>query len=86
MDFNFLVPNSVNYASLEEMISQFRCKFVVSYKLKDIYENKELFGDKKSMTFNFEISSLDHTLTSNEIDNFRKRFLDHMKQNGIELR
>lgn len=86
MDFNFLVPNSVNFAMVQEFISQFRCKFNVEYKLKDIYENKEIFGDKKSMTFNFEICSNDHTLSSNEIDNFRKRFLDHMKNNGIELR
>lgn len=86
MDFNFLVPSSIKYAELESIISQFRCKFNMSYSLKDIYENKEVFGDKKSMTFNFEISSNDHTLSSNEIENFRKRLLGHMKNNGIELR
>ena len=86
MDFNFLVDSSLKYADIESIISQFRCKFNMSYSLKDIYENKEVFGDKKSMTFNFEISSNDHTLSSNEIENFRKRLLDHMKNNGIELR
>ena len=86
MDFNFMVPNSVIFADLEKFISEFRCKFTVDYKLKDIYENKELFGDNRSMTFNFEIASLDHTLTAGEIENFRKRFLDHMKGKGIVLR
>ena len=86
MDFNFLVSSSLKYADIKSIIGEFRCKFNMTYSLKDIYENKEVFGDKKSMTFNFEISSNDHTLSSNEIENFRKRLLDHMKNNGIELR
>lgn len=86
MDFNFVVPNSVKYADLEKIIAEFRCKFTMKYKLVDIYENKELFGEAKSMTFNFEIASLDHTLSSNEIESFRSRLLDHMKNNGIVLR
>lgn len=86
MDFNFLVPESLAFNKLEEIISGFRCKFNMTYKLKDIYENKELFKDKKSMTLNFEICSNEHTLSSNEIENFRKRLLDYMKNEGIELR
>lgn len=86
MDFNFLVPENLAFNKLEEIISGFRCKFNMTYKLKDIYENKELFKDKKSMTLNFEICSNEHTLSSNEIENFRKRLLDYMKNEGIELR
>lgn len=86
MDFNFLVPENLEFSKLEELIAGFRCKFNMIYKLKDIYENKELFKDKKSMTLNFEICSNEHTLSSNEIENFRKRLLDYMKNEGIELR
>ena len=86
IDFNFLVPNSMNYASVQEVISAFRCKFNPVYKLKDVYENKELFDGFKSMTFGFSICSNDHTLSANEIENFRSRFVSHMKQNGMELR
>lgn len=86
IDFNFLVPAGLRFADIESYIKEFRCKFNVEYKLKDIYENKELFGEKKSMTINFEICSLEHTLSSGEIENFRKRLLDHMKSKGIELR
>lgn len=86
MDFNFLVPTSVTYAKIEEMLKLFRCKFNVSYKLKDVYENKQVLGDNKAMTINFAISSNEHTLSAGEIESFRKRLLDHMKNNGIELR
>ena len=86
MDFNFLVPSSMKYAEIESMLAEFRCKFNVTYSLRDIYENKEVLGDNKSMTFNFVICSNDHTLTSSEIDNFRRRLLEHMKNKGIELR
>ena len=86
MDFNFLVPTSVTYAKIEEMLKLFRCKFNVSYKLKDVYENKQVLGDNKAMTINFAISSNEHTLSAGEIESFRKRLLDHMKTNGINLR
>lgn len=86
MDFNFLVNSGLTYSEIQRIIGEFRCKFNLTYSLKDIYENKELFADKKSMTINFEISSNDHTLSANEIENFRKRLLDHMNNNGIVLR
>lgn len=86
LDFNFVVPESLTYADIEKQIALFRCKFDVKYSLKDVYRNEKVLGDKKAMTFAFNISSKDHTLTANEIDNFSKRLIDHMKQVGIELR
>lgn len=86
LDFNFVVPNSKSYADIEKAILSFRSKFETKHKLIDIYENKELFGDGRSMTFSFEISSFEHTLTANEIDTFQFRMIDHMKRQGIELR
>lgn len=86
IDFNFLVPEAINFAQIEAIIKEFRCKFNMEYKLVDVYENTELFGNNKSMTFRFLIDSSDHTLSSNEIENFRSRLISHMKQKGIELR
>lgn len=86
LDFNFLVPTGIKFAELADIINKFRCKFEFNFKLKDIYDNKELFGDKKSMTFAFNVCAIDHTLTSNEIDNFSRRLVEHMKNNNINLR
>lgn len=86
MDFNFIVPNSMKYSKIESLFGEFRSKFSLTYKLIDIYENIELFGDAKSMTFSLEIGASDHTLSTNEIETFRMRFLDHMKRAGVVLR
>ena len=85
LDFNFLVPKSMTYKELQDLISAFRCKMNMSYRLKDVYES-ENFGDFRSMTFAFAICSNEHTLSSNEIENFQRRFTDHMKNAGINLR
>ena len=86
MDFNFLVPSAMKYAELESIISEFRCKMNVEYKLKDVYENKEVLGDKKSMTLRFGLASMDHTLSGEEIENFRKEFEEYIKRAGLEIR
>ncbi len=85
LDFNFLVPKAMNCKELQDLIGTFRCKMNMTYKLKDVYES-ETFGDFRSMTFAFAICSNEHTLSSNEIENFQKRFTDHMKNAGINLR
>ena len=85
LDFNFLVPKNKTYAELQELIGGFRCKMNMSYRLKDVYEN-ESFGAFRSETFTFAISSNEHTLTANEIDNFSRRLTEHMKNAGINLR
>ena len=80
----FTANSAIN--QIANIISEFRCKMNVEYKLKDIYENKQTLGDNKAMTINFVISSNEHTLSAGEIEGFRKRLLDHFKQRGISLR
>ncbi len=86
IDYNLLVPEDLVYAELVKKLAKFKSKIMVGYSLVDIYENKEVLGDKKSMTLRFNLASLDHTLSGEEIDNFRKEFEDYIKRNGLELR
>lgn len=86
IDFNFKVLSNMKYEAVQNIIKEFRCKFNMAYSLVDVYENKEVLGDYKSMTFRFTISSNDHTLSSNEIENFRTRLISHMANKGITLR
>ncbi len=85
MDFTFLVPKTMLFSQIEKAISEFRCKFDVTYSLVDIYENEAL-GENRAYTIKFDVTPLEHTLSSNEIDNFRKRILDHMNRFGLNLR
>jgi len=85
LDFNFLIPNSKTYADVESAINVFKPKLNFDITLKDIYENETL-GDFYSLTFNVTISSNDRTLTGDEIDKFSNRFIEHMHQNGYNLK
>lgn len=86
LDFNFVADKKICYATIENLLNNFRAKLEISYTLKDIYENDEILKDKRSYTFAYTIVSKDHTLTSEEIDKFSNRLIDYMKNNGIELR
>lgn len=86
LDFTFVVPNSVNYATIENIIKTYKTKLTMEYSLKDIYENKELLKDAKSFTLNFVISSLDRTLEAKDIEKFSNNLINHFKENGIELK
>ena len=86
LDFNFVVDKNVYYSDIEKLLNNFKAKLDTSYTLKDIYENKETLPGKRSYTFAYTIVSKDHTLTSDEIDKFSNRLIQHMKNNGIELR
>lgn len=86
LDFNFVVDKNVYYSDIKKLLNNFRAKLDTSYTLKDIYENEEALPGKRSYTFAYTIVSKDHTLTSDEIDKFSNRLIQHMKNNGIELR
>lgn len=86
IDYNLLVDENLVYAELVKKLSKFKSRIMVGYNLIDIYENKDVLGDKKSVTLRFNLASLDHTLTGDEIENFRNEFEDYIKRNGLELR
>ena len=86
LDFNFVADKNICYSQIEKLLNNFRAKLNVSYALKDIYENESVLPGKRSYTFAYTIVSKDHTLTSEEIDKFSNRLIQHMKENGIELR
>ena len=86
LDFTFLVPNSVNYATLRNIIETYKTKLTMEYSLKDIYENKEQMANEKAYTFNFVIGAMDRTLESSDIEKFSNKLVEHFKTNGINLK
>lgn len=85
IDLNFLVDKNLPYSEIQAVIDGFKTKLDMTYNLKDIFESEQL-GDKKSMTFTFNISSLNKTLTSEDIDKFTNNLLSHMEKYEITLR
>ena len=85
IDLNFLVDKNTTYSEIESVINKYKTKLDMTYELKDIYESEKLNG-KKSMTFAFNISSLNKTLTSQDIEKFTNNLVKHMADNNMELR
>lgn len=85
IDLNFLVDKNLAYCEIESIINNYRTKLDMTYSLKDIYESEKLNG-KKSMTFTFNISSKNKTLSSDDIDKFTNRLVEYMSENNITLR
>ncbi len=85
VDLNFLVDKNLPYSEVKAVIDGYKTKLDMTYSLKDIFENEQL-GDKKSMTFTFNISSLNKTLTSEDIEKFTNNLLTHMEKYEITLR
>ncbi len=85
IDLNFLVDKTLPYSEVKAVIDGYKTKLDMTYTLKDIFESEQL-GDKKSMTFTFNISSKNKTLTSEDIDKFTDNLLAHMEKYEITLR
>jgi phenylalanyl-tRNA synthetase beta chain len=86
IDYNVLVDENMVYGELVKKLAKFKSRIMTGYELVDIYENKEVLGNKKSMTLRFGLASMDHTLSGEEIENFRKEFEEYIKRSGLELR
>ena len=85
LDLNFLVDKTLPYSEIETIINNYKTKLDMTYSLKDIYESEKL-ENKKSMTFTFNISSKNKTLSSDDIEKFSNNLVEYMSKNNITLR
>lgn len=86
LDFNFVMPKEIVYADAVENLKRVATTLQYDISLKDIYLDDENLAGKKSVTFAVKLWSNDHTLTSEEIDNFLSSFVQNAKIFGYELR
>ena len=85
IDFNFLVDKNFTYGEFEKVLNQFKPKLQAEFSLVDVFESEAL-GDKKSYTIRVEICALDRTLTTEDIERFRTKLVEHMERNNISMK
>ena len=86
-DLALTVDKSVLCGDLIEVIKNSAGEYIQSVKLFDIYEGDQIAEGKKSMAFNLIYSSLEKTLTVEEIDDSVKKVLKALKDSfSAELR
>ncbi len=86
LDFNFVAPKTLVFGEIEKYLKNFKSSLTYEIALADIYEDEQALYNKRSYTFRVNVYSYDHTLTSTEIENFHKSFIDHAFHFGLTLR
>jgi phenylalanyl-tRNA synthetase beta chain len=86
VDYNIVCSQDMIYDELSKILNKFKSKILSGYSLVDIYENNVTLAGKKSVTIRFNLSSLDHTLSGEEIEKFRTDFVEFIGRNGLEIR
>lgn len=86
MDLSLLIDKNIMFERINSELSDFEHDLLIEHKFIDIYSGKGIPDDKKSMTFNFRIGSKEHTLSSEEIEQFRESLIGYVQSKGYSLR
>lgn len=77
LDYTIIMPNNEKYSTLNSVLKNFKSNLIEKWQLIDIYENK--------YTIKFTLGSMTKTLEQKELQNFKDRFIAHIKQNGLNI-
>lgn len=77
LDYTVIMPNDTKYEVLSNVLKEFRSNLIDNYKLVSIYENK--------YTIKFTLVSYNKTLEQKDLQNFKERFISHIKDNGLSI-
>lgn len=81
LDYTIRIGSNVLYQSIDDCLSRFNDDLIISRSLKDIYVKDAV----KSVTINYVIGSNDHTLSNDELSNFKNKFISYIKGQGFDI-
>ncbi len=84
LDFNFLVDSHELYSKLETIAGNIPTELSYKFELLDIFYNES--SNTKSYTLRYLVTSMDHTLSSTEIETFHKTVIDTFAKNDVKLK
>lgn len=86
-DLALVVDSKVTYDELKKSIIKSAGSLLKNVKLFDVYEDTKLGENKKSLAFTINFSSIDKTLTDEEINKIVDKIIKHLETNlGATLR
>lgn len=86
LDFSLVTENSEPYETIENVVRSFSSKNLIRVDYIDTYEGEKIPEGKKSTTIRLIIGSKDKTLSLEEIDHIKDKFILHLASNNIALR
>ena len=69
------------YQDVDNMLERFNDDLIISRNLKDIYAS----DIAKKITVNFVVGASDHTLNSEELSNFKEKFISYVKAHNLNI-
>ncbi len=84
LDFNFVLAQNEVYGKLEQVAHTIKTDLSYKVELLDIFANKE--DNTNSYTIRYYVTSMEHTLSSAEIENFHKTVIETFENNNIKLK
>ena len=84
LDFNFVLGQDEVYGKLENIANTISTDLTYKVQLVDIFLNKE--DNTKSYTIRYFVTSMDHTLSSAEIESFHKTVIETFEKNNVKLK
>lgn len=84
LDFNFVLACDEVYGKLEEVAQTIKTELAYKVQLVDIFHN--VADNTKSYTIRYLVTSMDHTLSSEEIETFHKAVISTFEKNKIYLK
>jgi phenylalanyl-tRNA synthetase beta chain len=86
-DFAFVIDKIFKIGTLEKIIREVNDKLIQNVSTFDVYEGENIPNDKKSVTINVTLQSIDKTLSENDLDEISKRIIDTVsKKTGATIR
>ena len=81
LDYTILTNRGEYYNKLEEILINFKSPIIIDYKLIDIYLEETV----KKVTIKYTVGSMDKTLTSEELQNFKEEFIKFLKEYNLSI-
>ena len=81
LDYTIITERGTFYKRLEDILNEFTSPIIIKRELRDIY----LDGDTKKVTIRYTVGSDEKTLTREELDDFKNKFIEHIQNNNLNI-
>lgn len=81
LDYTIICNKEMLYQDVDNILERFNDDLIISRNLKDIYAS----DTAKKITISFVVVASDHTLNSEELSNFKEKFISYVKAHNLNI-
>jgi len=81
LDYTIIAGKEDKYKDLNEILEQFKSPIIKNNRLVSVYEDDY----EKKFTIRYTVGSDEKTLEGKELNDFKEKFIEFIRQNGLEI-